>query len=117
MEEKKRKEYTEWNSFEALDIRCGTVLRVEAFPEARKPALKLYIDFGDGGILKSSAQITERYAPENLVGTQVIAVINFQPRQIGKFMSECLVLGVVGEEGGVVLLRPDRTVGNGKPIA
>lgn len=117
MDLNKRKEYTDWSSFESLDIRCGTVIGMEAFPEARKPAWKLFIDFGEAGILKSSAQITERYSPDNLVGTQVIAVINFQPRQIGKFMSECLVLGVIGEEGGVVLLRPDKEVSNGKPIA
>jgi len=117
MDVKKEKEFADWNNFEALDIRCGTILRVEAFPEANKPAWKLFIDFGEIGVLKSSAQITERYSQKDLTGSQVIAIINFKPRQIANFMSECLVLGITGEEGGIVLLRPDHPVSNGRPIA
>src|SRR5688572_26149759 len=101
--------------FERLYIRCGTVTKAEHFPEARKPAIKLWIDFGDAGILQSSAQITEKYSPADLLNTQVIAIINLEPRQIGPFLSQCLVLGVVSEEG-VILLRPDQPVTNGLRI-
>ena len=101
--------------FEKLDIRCGTVISAEHFPEARKPAIKLRIDFGEAGILQSSAQITDCYAPSDLLHTQVIAIINLEPRQIGPFLSQCLVLGVVSEEG-VILLRPDKKVNNGLRI-
>lgn len=101
--------------FEQLDIRVGTILEANNFPEARNPAYQLRIDFGELGIKKSSAQITELYTPEVLVGKQIIAVVNFPPKQIGKFMSECLVLGVVGNEG-VVLLQPEREVENGKKV-
>ena len=97
--------------FEKLEIRVGRVTRAEPFPEARKPALKLWIDFGQGlGERKSSAQITEHYAPETLVGRQVMAVTNFPPRQIGPFRSEVLVLGVTDAAGAVVLVAPDRDV-------
>ncbi len=102
-----------YEDFEKVDIRCGTIVDVKAFPEARKPALKLWIDFGELGIKKSSAQITELYSAENLLETQVIAVVNFEAKQIGSFMSECLVLGIYNEDNQVVLLRPDQQLGNG----
>ena len=103
-----------FDDFLKVDIRAGTVIRAEPFPEARKPAIKLWVDFGpEIGELKSSAQITRHYAPDTLVGRQVMAVVNFPARQIGKFMSQCLVLGAPDAEGEVVLLAPDQTVPNG----
>jgi tRNA-binding protein len=103
-----------FDDFLKVDIRVGTVVKVEPFPEARKPAFKLLIDFGDDiGIKKSSAQITENHKIENLVGTQVLAVVNFPPRQIGPFMSEVLTLGVPDANGKVMLIRPDRAVPKG----
>ena len=103
-----------FDQFLAVDIRCGTVVEVKAFPEARKPAWKLSIDFGpDLGIRRSSAQITEHYQPEDLVGTKVAAVVNFPPRQIGPFMSEVLTVGFADDNGHVVLVRPDRDVPDG----
>ena len=104
-----------YDDFLRVDIRCGTVTRAEPFPEARKPAIKLWIDFGpEIGEKKSSAQITARYAPETLVGKQVMAVVNFPPRQIGPMRSEVLVLGVSDPDGGIVLLAPDHPVSNGE---
>ena len=100
--------------FERVDIRVGTIIGVEPFPEARKPAFKLRIDFGnDIGVKKSSAQITVHYAAEGLLGRQVAAVVNFPPRQIGPFMSEVLTLGFPDANGGVVLIGPSQTVPNG----
>lgn len=106
-----------WNEFERTDMRVGTILEVNDFPEARKPAYHLTIDFGSEiGIRKSSAQITKRYQKEDLLNRQIVAVVNFPKKQIGKFMSECLVLGAVGEEGDVILLAPDFKIENGLRI-
>lgn len=100
--------------FEAVDIRVGTITRAEPYPEARKPAIKLWVNFGgDIGEKRSSAQITRHYTPEGLIGKQVLAVVNFPPRQIGKVMSEVLVLGMPDADGEVVLVRPDLPVPDG----
>lgn len=106
-----------WEEFEKTEMRVGTIISVNDFPEARKPAYQLTIDFGkEIGVRKTSAQITKRYEKENLIGRQVIAVVNFPKKQIANFMSECLVLGAVGKEGDVVLLAPDVKVENGLRI-
>ncbi|HCQ65804.1 MAG TPA: tRNA-binding protein [Rhodobacteraceae bacterium] len=103
-----------FDDFLKVDIRKGTVIDAQPYPEARKPALKLWVDYGPGiGVKKSSAQITEHYDPEDLIGKQVLAVVNFPPRQIGKFMSEALVLGLPDAAGNVVLLTPDKDVPDG----
>jgi tRNA-binding protein len=100
-----------FDDFQRVDIRVGTVVDAQPFPEARKPAIKLWVEFGgELGVRKSSAQITKHYSPDRLIGRQVLAVVNFPPRQIGSFLSEVLVLGVPDEAGEVVLLRPDLKV-------
>jgi tRNA-binding protein len=106
-----------YEQFAELDIRIGTVMEAEAFPEARKPAIKLTIDFGPLGLKRTSAQITKRYAPESLIGRQVAAVVNFPPKRIAGFVSEVLVLGGVPREGDVVLLQPGERVPDGTPVA
>ena len=106
-----------WNDFERVEMRIGTILDVQDFPKANKPAYQLTIDFGvELGIKKSSAQITKRYTKEDLLGKQIIAVVNFPKKQIADFMSECLVLGSVGEENDIVLLTSDIRVENGLRI-
>ena len=104
-----------FDDFLKVDIRVGEVIRAEPYPEARKPAIKLWIDFGSEiGEKRSSAQITTHYKPEKLIGKQVMGVVNFPPRQIGKFMSEVLVLGLADEHGGIVLISPDKNVEKGE---
>lgn len=108
----------DWADFEKVEIRIGTVVSADEFPEARKPAYILRVDFGpEVGVLKSSAQITDLYSREELVGRQVVAVTNFPPRQIGPIMSECLVTGFYRSDGAVVLARPERPVPNGSRLA
>jgi len=107
-----------WAEFEAVELRTGTIVEVEDFPEARRPAWKLKIDFGpDIGMRKSSAQITDLYGKQDLVGRQIVAVVNFPPKQIGPVRSECLVCGFVQADGSVVLAQPERPVNNGLKLA
>ena len=109
--------YLTWAEFEKVEMRVGTILEVNDFPEARKPAYQLTIDFGpEIGIRKTSAQITKHYLKEDLQHRQIVAVVNFPKKQIGKFMSECLVLGAMAEEGDVILLAPDFKIENGLRI-
>ena len=105
-----------WADFAKIDIRIGTVINAEIFKEARTPAYKLKIDFGELGVLKSSAQITTLYSPKQLMGKQVVAVVNFPPKQIANIMSECLVLGGLGEGKDVVLLQPEQPIKNGTKV-
>jgi tRNA-binding protein len=105
-----------WDDFEKIDMRIGTIIEVTDFEKAKKPAYKLKIDFGTEGIKNSSAQITVLYSKEELLGKQIIAVVNFPPKQIANFISECLVLGVYNENNDVVLLQAERRTGNGRKI-
>ena len=107
-----------WSEFERIDLRVGTIIDAEIFKQARNPAIKLSIDFGDPiGIKKSSAQITDHYQAENLIGKQVSAVINFPKKQIGPMMSECLVTGFIQDDGSVILAVPDKPAKNGSRLA
>ncbi|MEQ8239266.1 MAG: tRNA-binding protein [Cyclobacteriaceae bacterium] len=106
-----------WNDFEKIDMRIGTIIEALPFPEARKPAYKLQIDFGQEiGMKKSSAQITMHYSPEELIGKQIVAVINFPPKQIGPIISECLVMGSYKPDGSVILMQPDKPTENGSLV-
>jgi tRNA-binding protein len=108
----------DWDDFQKVELRVGTIVAADEFPQARKPAWKLTVDFGDDvGTRRSSAQITDLYEKEKLVGKQVLAVVNFPPKQIGPFMSECLVTGFQTEDGSVVLAVPDQAVTNGLRLA
>ena len=110
--------HIEWHDFQKIELRVGTIVEVSDFPEARNPAFILKIDFGDDiGIKKSSAQITDLYAADKLLGKQVIAVVNFPPKQIGPLMSECLITGFHREDGAVILAVPDNDVPNGVKLA
>jgi len=109
-------EYITWSDFERVELRAGTIVKAEDFPEAKKPAYKLEVDFGELGIKKSSAQITALYTKEELIGKQVVAVVNFPKKQIGPFESEVLVTGFYRENGDVVLSTPDKPVPNGAKL-
>lgn len=106
-----------WSDFEKVEIRTGTITAAEAFPQARKPAYKLTIDFGELGTKRTSAQLTNLYQLDELVGKQIVAVVNFPPKQIATFMSDCLVLGAVADDGSVTLLQTERLTQNGLRIA
>jgi tRNA-binding protein len=106
-----------WDDFSKIEMRTGTIIEVNDFPNARKPAFQLKVDFGSLGIKQSSAQITHHYSKESLIGKQIIAVVNFPVKQIANYFSECLVLGVYDENNQVILLRPDKEVSNGQLIA
>ncbi len=110
------KKMISWDDFEKIEMRVGTILEANLFPEAKKPAYQLLVDFGSLGIKRSSAQITTLYTPASLVGRQVIAVVNFPPKQIARYVSECLVMGIYNENNDVVLLTAERPVENGRRI-
>lgn len=105
-----------WNDFSKIEMRVGTILSAEIFKEVRNPAYKLIVDFGEYGKRKTSAQITELYTPENIIGKQVVGVLNFPPKQIANIMSECLILGAIGNENNVTLLQPESKIENGLKI-
>lgn len=108
----------DWNDFQKVELRIGTIIEAEAFPEAQKPAWKLTVDFGEEiGVRRASAQITDLYSNQELLGKQVLGVVNFPPKQIGPFMSECLITGFVQQDGSVVLAVPDKPVANGLRLA
>jgi tRNA-binding protein len=111
-----RKQQLDWDTFQRVDLRIGTIIEALPFPKANRPAYRLMIDFGDLGTLRSSAQITTHYTPADLIGRQVMAVVNFPPKQVAHFMSECLILGAYAEDGSVVLLKPDHEVHNGAKV-
>tara|TARA_B100000949_G_C14235021_1_gene430727 strand:+ start:667 stop:1023 length:357 start_codon:yes stop_codon:yes gene_type:complete len=115
MDEKTSNELT-WSDFTKVEMRIGTILEAEVFEEARNPAYKMIIDFGAVGKRKTSAQITDLYTPEELIGKQVVAVVNFPPKQIATMMSECLVLGGIGQNKEITLLQPERSIENGTRI-
>ena len=109
-------ELINWEHFEKVEIRTGTIAEAKPFPKARKPSYQLLIDFGELGMKSSSAQITAHYTPDELIGREIIAIVNFPKRQIANFFSDCLVLGVYDKDGEVFLLKPDKPVGNGMKI-
>lgn len=113
---KKNEDTLTWDDFTKVDMRVGTIIAAEVFKEVKKPAYKLVVDFGEIGLKKTSAQLTALYSTADLIGMQVIAVINFPPKQIANFMSECLILGAVEEKNTVTLLQPKRQVSNGTKI-
>ncbi|WP_010521346.1 tRNA-binding protein [Aquimarina agarivorans] len=110
------KEPLNWNDFNKVEMRIGTIISAELFKEAKKPAYKLFIDFGEFGIRKTSAQITKLYQPNDLIDKQIIAVTNFSPKQIANIMSECLLLGGVGDDNEITIIQPERPVKNGTRI-
>lgn len=110
------KAFISWSDFEKIDIRSGTIIHAEPFKEARNPAYKITIDFGELGQRKTSAQVTDLYQPEDLIGRQVVAVVNFPPKQIANFMSECLLLGTIGDKKVITLLAPEQSVSNGLAV-
>jgi tRNA-binding protein len=105
-----------WSDFEKLDMRVGTIISVDDFPKAKKPAYRLSIDFGELGVKQSSAQVKDLYSKEDLLNRQIVAVVNFPPKQIANFISECLVMGVYSENNSVVLLQPERNLTNGMKV-
>ena len=109
-------EQISYSDFDKIEIRTGTIVEANNFPNAKKPAYQLLVDFGGFGIKRSSAQITTYYSKEELIGKQIVAVINFPVKQIANFFSECLVLGAINEDGSIVLLEPERKIDNGKRI-